>query len=203
VTPWADIEREAPIRLPKESYETLVAAYASPPRPYHSFDHVIAVVEQWRDIQRRIGWSRPVDPYLALLYHDAIYIAGRSDNEERSAVFAEEQLRGLPGRDIANVARLIRLTAAHGKLHAAEVDRETALFLDCDMAILGADDAVFDRYEAGIAAEYSHLPAALYAAGRRRFIERLLASPRIFLSDDFHQRIEKRARANLQRSLYC
>jgi hypothetical protein len=50
----------------------------------------------------------------------------------------------------------------------------------------------------GIHVEYSHVPLQQYRAGRGSFIERLLASPRIFLSDDFHPRLDRQARINLR-----
>ena len=37
--------------------------------------------------------------------------------------------------------------------------------------------------------------------GRARFLKRLLASERIFLTDDFHVRLDTRARENVEREL--
>ncbi|MBS1152427.1 MAG: hypothetical protein H6Q89_4125, partial [Myxococcaceae bacterium] len=99
------------------------------------------------------------------------------------------------------ISQLILLTARHGALTPADVDPEAALFLDCDMAILGAAPEVFDRYDAAIREEYAQVPAILYSLGRRRFLTRLLAAPRIFLSDFFHARLDAAARANLRRAL--
>ncbi|HET8935603.1 MAG TPA: hypothetical protein VFN67_19275 [Polyangiales bacterium] len=39
---------------------------------------------------------------------------------------------------IERVRALIMLTARHGRIDGAEVDAEAALFLDCDMAIVGS-----------------------------------------------------------------
>lgn len=199
VTSWRAVARAAPIPLPDQVYDHLVAAYADPPRAYHTFAHVVDVLEHWHDVQRRLGWQHPGETFLAVLFHDAIYQAGRSDNEERSALLAISQVPQ-QGVDLELVTRLIRLTAQHGRLTPALVDPEAALFLDCDMAILGAAPATFGRYEEDIGREYAHLPAAVYAAGRRKFLQTLLAAPRIFLSEDFHRRLEERARANLRRS---
>ena len=194
----------APIELPAEAFAELEKSYATPPRAYHNFAHVREVLKHYFEAGEGAGWDRPVEPYLAVLYHDAVYEAGRGDNEARSAEWALDRIaHWLPGRDVdaARVAELIDLTARHGRLRAGEVDRDAALFLDCDMAILGAEPAVFDAYDRGIAAEYRHVPGWLFKLNRRRFLKALLEKERIFLSDFFHARYDAQARANLRRAI--
>src|SRR5690606_31160708 len=143
-------------------------------------------------------------------YHDAIYEAGRGDNEARSARMAVAAItQWLPdaGIDPRRVAGLIELTARHGQLTPDDFGDDafaddTRHFLDCDMAILGAEPAVFDAYDRGIAAEYrGKVPAWLFRLNRRRFLKTLLGKPRIYLSDFFHERYDARARANLRRAV--
>jgi len=192
-----------PMTLPQEQISALQAAYASPPRAYHHFGHVRAVLTHCQWVAGMQGWASPREVYLAALYHDAVYESGRSDNEEASARLAVEAIaRWLPDQalDPARVERLIVLTARHGSLRPGEVDAEAALFLDCDMAILGAPAPVFDAYDRGVAEEYAgKVPGFLYRAGRRRFLRNLLQQPRIFLSPLFHERYDAAARANLRR----
>jgi hypothetical protein len=45
-------------------------------------------------------------------------------------------LPGRPENDVPRIEALVLLTARHGQLTPADVDDETARFLDCDMAIL-------------------------------------------------------------------
>ena len=99
--------------------------------------------------------------------------------------------------DPAKVEHLVRLTARHGHLQPSDVTSEEALFLDCDLAILGAPTAEFDRYEADVAREYASLPEEVYVAGRRAFLEQLLQRERRFLSPYFHARRDRAACANL------
>ena len=199
-----------PLVLPPGQQASLEAAYAVPPRAYHDFHHVGEVLRHYQEVAAGPGWTQPREVALAVLYHDAIYEPGRSDNETRSARFAVEQItqwQPEAGIDVQRVAHLIELTARHGQFVPADFDGDPApddvrLFLDCDMAILGAGPAVFDAYDRGIAAEYrGTLPAWLFRLNRRRFLKALLARERIFLSDYFHARLDAQARANLRRAV--
>jgi predicted metal-dependent HD superfamily phosphohydrolase len=196
------------IALPPAQLQALEAAYATPPRAYHGFDHVREVLRHFDAVAAGPGWVQPDEVRLAVLYHDAIYDAGRRDNEARSAAFALAEIaRWLPDAplDRARVAELIELTARHGQLSAHEFGKtavaiDTCHFLDCDMAILGAAPEAFDAYDRAIAAEYrGHVPDWLFRINRRRFLKALLARPRIYLSDFFHARLDAQARANLRR----
>jgi len=194
-----------PLQLPPEQLQSLQAAYSAPPRAYHNFAHVEEVLRHYDDVANGPGWQQPEEVRLAVLYHDAIYEAGRKDNEARSAELAVDHIqRWLPDRDIdtARVSDLINLTARHGALTPGDVDRDAALFLDCDMAILASDAATFAAYDRGITAEYrGKVPAWLFKLNRRRFLKALLGKERIFLSDWFHERLDAKARINLRRAV--
>jgi predicted metal-dependent HD superfamily phosphohydrolase len=190
-----------PFALPEALEDALLTAYATPPRAYHHFGHVLEVLAHYRSVP---DWDDPVSVALAVLFHDAVYVAGQSDNEQASAELAERCLAAHPVAEACSPARvrqLIMLTARHGGLDPAELDRDAARFLDCDMAILGAEPQRFAAYERAIAEEYVQLPAAAYRAGRARFLNKLLSSPRIYLSDTFRDRYERLARENLTRAL--
>jgi predicted metal-dependent HD superfamily phosphohydrolase len=200
----------APLTLPTSMLSELEAAYATPPRAYHNFGHVQEVLHRFAEVTAGPGWTQPAEAYLAVLYHDAIYEAGRKDNETRSADLAMAQIaQWLPeqGIDTLRVADLINLTARHGQFSPGDFgddgfSLDTRHFLDCDMAILGAEPAVFDAYDAGIAEEYrGHVPGFLFRLNRKRFLKGLLARERIYLSDWFHQRYDAMARANLRRAI--
>lgn len=189
---------------PAEFWEQLFAAYQTPPRYYHTIDHVAEVASHFDRVATDLAWQRPDEVLLAILFHDAIYRAGASDNERASADLARTCIeRFLPSADIdrQRVAELIELTASHGR-RDGPVDGDAALFLDCDMAILGAAPADYRRYAAAVAREFQpHIPEAMYRAGRQAFLARVLMSPRIFLSEYFHDRLDAAARANLAEEL--
>jgi predicted metal-dependent HD superfamily phosphohydrolase len=190
-----------PFPVPVALEQTLREAYATPARAYHNFGHVLEVLAQYASVE---DWDDAASVALAVLFHDAVYVAGRSDNEANSADLAERALAAQPitaRYRPARVRELILLTARHGALAETPLDRDAARFLDCDMAILGAEPARFAAYEHAIAEEYGHVPEAAYRAGRARFLQRLLAAPHIYLSQHFRVRLEARARTNLQLAL--
>ncbi|WP_428265152.1 HD domain-containing protein [Haliangium sp.] len=195
----------ATLAPPDEFWLALYQGYQTPPRSYHTFDHVVEVVRRYREADEAVGWDHPVEVFLAALFHDLVYRVGAKDNERRSAVQAAEAVaRWLDEAaiDVAYLTRLIELTARHGALTPAAVSPEEALFLDCDMAVLGADADTYDRYEEGVAREYQALyPPPLYQQGRAQFLRGLLERERIYLSDYFHGRLDARARGNIERVL--
>lgn len=200
----------APLTLPTGMLSVLEEAYATPVRAYHHFGHVQDVLHRFAEVTAGAGWTQPAEAYLAVLYHDAIYDAGRRDNEARSAELAKAEIaRWLPesGIDTLRVAELIQLTARHGQLSPADFgddgfSLDACHFLDCDMAILGATPEVFEAYDRGIAEEYAgHLPGFLFRLNRRRFLKGLMSRERIFLSHWFHERYDAQARGNIARTL--
>ena len=196
-----------PDAVPEAFWQALLDGYQSPPRHYHGIDHVVEVARWYRVVAREVGWEQPREVFLAVLFHDVVYQAGAKDNEQRSAAVAVDAVRrwldtSIETIDTGRIAHLIELTARHGGLGAGDVDAEAALFLDCDMAVLGAPADVYARYEQGVAAEYLAVyPPELYAQGRQRFLHALLARERIYLSPFFHGRLEEQARANLRNAL--
>lgn len=188
-----------PIALPDAVARAVRRAYEQPPRAYHNFGHVLDVLGHF---ERVPDWHGASSVALAILFHDAIYVAGQPDNEARSAELAATLLvKTAHAPLIPRVQQLILLTARHGSLEPSEVDHDAALFLDCDMAILGALPDAYDAYERAIAEEYAAISPIAYRAGRARFIHKLLAKPRIYLSDFFAAERETQARANLKRAL--
>ena len=220
--PWATLDHDLPWRvaqmtlnqlpfdLPREQQALLEAAYATPPRAYHNYTHVQEVLRHYAEVAAGPGWVQPAEVGLAVLYHDAVYEAGRKDNEARSAELAMAQVaQWMPGAgiDAWRVAELVNLTARHGQLSRSDFgddgfSLDAMHFLDCDMAILGAEAVQFDAYDRGIAEEYrGHVPGFLFRINRKRFLKGLLVRERIYLSDWFHHRYDGIARDNLERAI--
>ena len=195
----------AALEPPDELWTQLYSGYQEPKRHYHTFAHVAEVARWYRHVAEERGWDHPREVFLAVLFHDIVYVVGAKDNEARSADRAREAIRtwlAKSGIDSDYTARLIELTARHGSLSPDQVSDEEAHFLDCDMAILGAPPATYEQYERDVALEYQALyPPPLYQQGRAHFLRTLLQHDRIYLSDTFHALLDSDARANLSRAL--
>lgn len=182
-------------------WDVAAHAYSEPGRFYHNEGHLVDVVDTFYKVEAL--WQHPQEVCLALIFHDVVYVAGASDNEVKSADFARKMIEHLmPGvKNVDYVSNLILLTASHGKLSSNDVSDEEALFLDCDMAILGSASEAFDIYDANIAMEYTAILPDVYREGRRRFLEGLLSKDRIFLSPYFYEQYDRLARENLRRAI--
>jgi predicted metal-dependent HD superfamily phosphohydrolase len=169
-------------------FEDLSRRYAEPGRFYHTLEHIQSVLEVVDTLGPHARNGNAVR--LAAWLHDVVYDSRASDNEERSAAYAErlcEQL-GLP--DGPRAASLILKT----KTHDAGADADAQVLLDADLAILGADEQAYRTYAGQIRQEYAWVPEPAYRAGRRQVLERFLTRPRIY---HFLGHLEEPARKNL------
>jgi predicted metal-dependent HD superfamily phosphohydrolase len=73
--------------------------------------------------------------------------------------------------------------------------------VDIDLAILGQNPAVYDRFERNVRREYFFVRWPRYVAGRSAVLRGFLDRPRIYGTDAFHGRFEATARQNLERAL--
>jgi predicted metal-dependent HD superfamily phosphohydrolase len=181
-------------------FDVLVAAHSAPDRHYHNLEHV---AEMLRVVSRLVGIADdPSVLQLAAWFHDAVYDPRARDNEDRSAELAAALLGpvGVPRADLERVGRLVRATAHLADTEPAG-DRETAILLDADLAILGASPERYQRYAADIRREYAWVPEADFRAGRSRVIGHFLARHRLFRTDLMYAEGEAAARANLRAEL--
>jgi predicted metal-dependent HD superfamily phosphohydrolase len=187
--------RELADRWPLTGYDEvragLLAAYADPARGYHDLRHLEEVLVH---IDELLAGGEPADRDAVLLaawFHDAVY-HGDGQDEERSAVLAEEQLAGNPLA--AEVARLVRLTATH---RPEDDDADGQVLCDADLAILATGPQRYREYVDGVRREHAHVSEADFAAGRAAVLRDLLAKPTLFHTRAGQERFEERARANV------
>ena len=175
------------------------AAYAQPDRHYHDqrhldecFDELDRVHDLGERDRRLLRW--------AILWHDSVYEPGQRNNEERSAELALSDLSGcgVPDDEIAEVARLIRITEHH---RTDPGDRLGALMVSIDLSILGADPRRYREYSDDVRREYAHVPEELWRTGRAAVLKRLLEADPIYPGADFRDRLEAQARRNMKDEL--
>jgi predicted metal-dependent HD superfamily phosphohydrolase len=172
--------------------EALIRAWDAPQRRYHDQRHLVWLLDE---ADRRAALIRDrVFVGYAIWFHDAVYEPGRPDNEMLSADWARSSLVAQPDL-AARVGHVIEMTKNHA---AGEADGDTALFLDMDIAILGAPWETYCAYAAGIRAEYPHVVDASFAAGRAAFLANQLEHSRTFRTDLYERELGETARANMR-----
>ncbi|MEU7583655.1 hypothetical protein AB0B50_39460 [Streptomyces sp. NPDC041068] len=178
--------------------DRLLARWAEPQRRYHTTAHLAAVLDHIDVLEEHA--EDPELVRLAAWFHDAVYAPDRSENEERSARLAERALAeaGLSEEDIAEVARLVRLTVTHDP---ADGDRNGEALCDADLAILASPPDAYAAYAAAVREEYGFVPDEAFRAGRAEVLRQLLALPRLFRTEHGASEWEAPARENLATEL--
>jgi predicted metal-dependent HD superfamily phosphohydrolase len=175
-------------------FSALAVAYAEPTRAYHTAEHVRDCLVQF-DLSRHAA-QRPDEVEAAIWFHDAVYLPGASDNEDRSARLAQTTLAdaGAPLEVAHRIAPLVLAT----KHLAIPREPDAALLCDIDLSILGRTPEVFDEFERRIRREYAWVPEPVYRGARAEILAGFLRRRSIFQTDFFRKRYETQARANLQ-----
>jgi predicted metal-dependent HD superfamily phosphohydrolase len=176
----------------------LLDRYSEKHRFYHNLSHVKALLISASDFKENFSDYDCVG--LAIWLHDAIYEPQRNDNEIRRAKLAAESLSGLglTENKIQKVEKMILATERH---QAARLDFDGKLFLDLDLAILGAGEEIYKKYSAAIGREYSFVPQALYFQGRKKILENFLRREFIYFTVEMRGRFEAPARFNIENEI--
>ncbi|KAK0747052.1 hypothetical protein B0T18DRAFT_413013 [Schizothecium vesticola] len=196
--------------LPLQTLTLLTTLYTSPTRHYHSLSHVHALLALLA--AHRAAFADPDVVEAAVWFHDAVYNSRDKPpaNEAASAELAVEHLRaaGVEEGRVERVRVMILATAAHVVPTAEELGsggegavRDTEMFLDMDLSVLGAEEEEFDEYERGVRKEYEWVDEEGWRKGRGEVLKRFLARERIFYSELFWGLLEERARGNLERAV--
>ena len=150
----------------------LLERWGEPHRRYHDRTHLLAVLRAL-DLLTDDAPPRPV--VLAAWFHDAVYDGRPGADEEASAELAERLLpeAGFQASEVAEVARLVRLTASH---RPRPDDDAGQLLCDADLAVLGGAPAVYADYVRRVSEEYASVPRPDFVRGRLQILEQLSAA---------------------------
>lgn len=198
-------------------FQLLIAAYTHPDRHYHNLHHIDRVLTILHPLgQRNYRFSTtegerslpalqdPISVSLAAWFHDFIYDSQASDNELQSAKAAKQLLTKIDASvwpiapKIDRIQQLILATSTH---QADLNDPDLCIFLDADLAILGADPVRYQAYSLAIRREYSWVSDADYRAGRMRVLANFLERDRLYYTDFLADRLESIARLNLKNEI--
>lgn len=189
--------------LALQCFAQLDAAYRSPERAYHSWQHIAECLE-WLDLfaaQHQLATPDHTAVAYALFYHDLVYRPGRPDNEAQSARLATSDLQRL-GLSTGMVGVVVDLIlATDHSAHSARAPHVAlplhSLIVDIDLAILGAEPERFGEFERQVRREYAHIDTDTFRAGRAAILQAFLDRPAIYRTPLLFDRLEARARTNL------
>jgi len=185
-----------PLSSGLEVFSDLVGRYNQKRRYYHNLNHIAHLLKLWQE--NKTALQDPLAVFLAIWFHDAVYRPGSLSNEQKSAelvkkLFAHTTMSGCL---IDKVQTLVMAT----RLHYGE-DRDSQIFIDFDLAILGEPSSVYRRYVFGVFKE-SSMPNAIFAPLRRRWLLKMLDRPRLFNAMPGQEIYEVGARENLKMELH-
>lgn len=192
-----------------DAYAGLMERFAEKHRHYHTARHIGECLAHFDNVREHdiSLCEHPNEVELALWFHDAIYNPRAKDNEAQSANWAVRVMQDahVPSEVDMNASAEAR-ARVHGLImatcHDAMPDTPDAqVLVDIDLAILGADGARFDEYEREVRAEYAFVPEFLFRRTRKNILQGFLDRSTIYSTGYFREKLEKKARDNLARSL--
>lgn len=186
-------------KLMSEYWNDIVRYYNSKNRHYHNLSHIYNMLRHTEMMEASIN---DYDVFrFAIWYHDIIYKATKKNNEQKSAEFAQEQLKRLniEEKRVNFVAKLIQSTQYHDILLTETNDN--ALLLDIDLSILGSDWKVYENYVHQIRKEYAIYPDFMYNKGRKKAMLHFLKRERIFYTEFYFNKFEVQARRNIEKEI--
>lgn len=177
-------------------FDIIHALYASAGRHYHTPAHIEHCLSRFDLCSDRM--QRPDEVELALWYHDAVYNPLASDNELQSAeLFVRHADSKIEPACVQRVHDLIMYTI-HREPPPGD---DQQLMVDIDLSGFGLPWNDFARDSRAVRAEFTHMSDADFYGGQIRFLGALLRRERFFASDFFHERYERQARENVERTL--
>lgn len=184
--------------LINELWLNIEKRYSEKHRHYHTLQHIehlFFLLEKNKNLVA--DWETLV---ISIFYHDAVYNARKSDNEEQSAVFMQQAMSKIifPKEKIEKSYRQIIAT----KKHEMTGDNDTDLFTDADLAILGSDWNNYQAYAKNIRKEYLIYPDFMYNMGRKKVLKHFLQMENIYKTPLFQAKLEDMARVNLEKELH-
>ena len=176
----------------------LTRLYSDPERHYHNLRHVAEMLRLLGQFKADAADYSAVR--FAAWFHDAVYDTRKATNEDESAALAVQALGELriPSTTTSLTRRLILATKSH---EAAGGPPDLGLFLDADLAILGAPVNTYAAYSEAIRREYAWVPEAAYREGRLKVLTNFLRRGRLFYTEQMAARFEAQARRNLSNEI--
>lgn len=179
-----------------EIYRDLRQRYSEDHRRYHTPAHIAHCLKLF-DLARS-EMNDPDAVEMSIWFHDVIYDASASDNEERSAKYFSETC----GKDVdwkfqSKVRDLIIVTI-HKELPLTPDEK---YMVDIDLSSFGLPWDRFLRDSEAVREEFRHMSDEEFYSAQRKFLESLVSRKHFCFTKFFRERHEKTARKNIARYL--
>lgn len=180
----------------------LLARHREKHRRHHTATHVAMVIRHVQELSQVEAVDHLDEVVAAAFYHDAVYEPAYPANERASARLARRDLASI-GWTEASVERVGTMIEATEHLAPTGDDPtgDTAVLLDADLAVLGADPADYGSYVKGVRGEYRNLDDDEWRTGRTQVLQSFLDRTSIYATANGRERWEQRARANIESEL--
>lgn len=185
---------EVDTNLGETIFANLINTYSNTARKYHNLEHIQHILHLLKEVKELVYCFPALQ--LCAWFHDYIYDPQTKDNELKSAIQATTILSKL-NIDF-EIIQLVKQIIISTQRHQPLINNlENLIFLDVDLAILGATPDRYQKYSQAIRKEYNHLSDHDYFQGRIKVLTKFLTRKRIYHTNHFRQQLELTARANL------
>ena len=184
-------------RLINECWKEIEHNYSNKKRRYHTLGHLENLFVQLEEVKDEINHWETI--LFTLYYHDIIYNALKSDNEEKSAELAEKRMKQLSVPiEMINACKAQILATKKHLDHSAS---DTNYFTDADLSVLGQEWEIYEQYYKNVRKEYAVYPNVIYNPGRKKVLNHFLNMEKIYKTAYFNSKFESQAKLNLKREM--
>jgi predicted metal-dependent HD superfamily phosphohydrolase len=177
-----------------EIYRDLLKRYSEEHRRYHTPAHIAHCLKLFDLASGKMDEPDAVE--MSIWFHDAIYDAIASDNEERSAKYFIRTCGNDIDREFqSKVCDLIMVTI-HKEPPLTPDER---YLVDIDLSSFGLPWKKFLEDSEAVREEFQHLSDEEFYPAQKKFLEKLVARQHFCFTKFFRDRHEKRARSNIAR----
>ena len=176
-------------------WDEILNRYTKKWKYYHNLNHIYSFIELY-DKYNNLIENEKNEFLLSIFFHDIIYIPSRNDNEKESIKIFNQFYKENKPQNLNKEKVIELITETENHLLNKEYNNDISLFLDMDMQIISQNN--WEDYENKIRKEYCFVGYDNYKIKRKEFLESLGKKEKIFRTNTFFDKFEKKARNNIK-----
>lgn len=179
-------------------WQQLAAYYSGQGRHYHNLNHLLHCVEQMDLALAFIDDPKAME--LAILFHDVIYEASGTDNEQLSANWFAQVAGDRFSAEFVSIVNNLILSTTHSTILQ---NNDEQLICDIDLSSFSLPWEECLRDSNLVREEFSEISDEIYFPAKLKFLDAMLGRPAIYQSEFFYKYYEQQARDNIGRQVSC